>query len=231
MTAEPIITRTGPANAVVYYIVFDDVHEPIANEHIEALPKFISEEIIQYKKQGDINRLTAGKYLLKHILIAQGFDESLFSSYTIDSMGKPYIPGFLPFNITHSGRVVACAVLKEKGNIGIDVEKIREIEVRNFTKQFSAPEMMQILSSKNPTNTFFEYWTIKEAVMKADGRGMRIPLHGIKLRRGIATIDDLDVEWNLYPLDLHESVKSHLSSDFKLEDIEVKKWELKDLLS
>jgi 4'-phosphopantetheinyl transferase len=91
--------------------------------------------------------------------------------------------------------------------------------------------MMQILASKNPTHTFFEYWTIKEAVMKADGRGMRIPLHSIKLRRGIATIDDLNVEWNLYPLALHETVKSHVSSDFQLTNIEKKKWDLDDLLA
>ena len=67
--------------------------------------------------------------------------------------------------------------------------------------------------------------------MKADGRGMRIPLHSIKLRRGIATIDDLNVEWNLYPLALHETVKSHISSDYKLTHIEMKKWELSDLLA
>jgi len=231
MATDSIQPIVHSAKAMVYYTVFDDVQIPIDKKLIQALPDFISEEIFQYKKQADINRLTAGKYLLKKILLDLGYDLSLFNAYTTDNMGKPYIPDFLPFNITHSGRVVACAVLMEKGNIGIDVEKIREIEVRNFDKQFSAPEMMQILASKNPTHTFFEYWTIKEAVMKADGRGMRIPLHSIKLRRGIATIDDLNVEWNLYPLALHETVKSHISSDFQLTNIETKKWELSDLLA
>lgn len=231
MAAEPIPSTIHSAKAMVYYTVFEDIQIPIEEKYINALPDFISEEIFQYKKQGDINRLTAGKYLLKKTLIDLGFDVSVFNAYTTDKMGKPFIPGFLPFNITHSGRVVACAVLKENGNIGIDVEKIRDIEIRNFGKQFSAPEMMQILASKNPNHTFFDYWTIKEAVMKADGRGMRIPLHSIKLRRGIATIDDLNVEWNLYPLQLHESVKSHISSDFKLENIEMKRWDIEELIS
>jgi 4'-phosphopantetheinyl transferase len=219
------------AQALVYFTVFNDVHEPINMTCIQNLPAQISAEILQYKQQGDINRLTAGKYLLKKMLVDLNFQPELLNQYAINEMGKPYIPGFHPFNITHSGQVVACAVLLNEGNIGIDVEKIREIEVPNFTKQFSAPEMMQILSSKNPNTTFFEYWTMKEAVMKADGRGMRIPLHSIKIRRHMATIDDVDVEWNLYPLNLHPSVKSHISSNLKIEPIEPLHVEIPALLN
>jgi 4'-phosphopantetheinyl transferase len=217
------------AQALVYFTVFTDVHAPINQASIQNLPEQISAEILLYKQQGDINRLTAGKYLLKKMLMDLHFQPELLGHYAINEMGKPYIPGFHPFNITHSGQVVACAVLLNEGSIGIDVEKIREIEVPNFTKQFSAPEMMQILSSKNPKTTFFEYWTMKEAVMKADGRGMRIPLHSIKIRRHMATIDDVDMEWNLYPLNLHSSVKSHISSNLKIDPIEPQRIEIIDL--
>ena len=230
MKAELIDEKIKQAKALVYYTVFEDINIPIDEKHIHGLPKEVAKEIIQYHKQDDINRLTAGKYLLKKILLNTDFDESIFSSYQIAENGKPFIPGFHPFNISHSGQVVACAVLLESGEIGIDIERIREIEVTKFHKQFSAPEMMQILSSKNPNTTFFEYWTMKEAVMKADGRGMRIPLHNIKLRRNKATIDDLNIEWNLYPLNLHETVKSHLCTHLILSNTEIKKWELKDLL-
>ncbi len=216
--------------AIVYYMVFTDVNIPIEEKYIHALPEVLSKEISQYQKQDDINRLTAGKYLLKKMLIDTGFDEKIFSAYQTAENGKPFIPEFHPFNITHSGQVVACAILLEEGNIGIDVEKIRDIDPGRFNKQFSAPEMMQILSSKDPNTTFFEYWTMKESVMKADGRGMRIPLHNIKLRRSIATIDDVDIDWNLYPLELHGSVKAHLCSDSKLREIEVKKWDWKELV-
>lgn len=218
------------ARALVYYTIFENINLPIEEKYIHALPKEITKEILQYHKQNDINRLTAGKYLLKKILIETGFDERIFFSYQIAENGKPFIPGFHPFNISHSGQVVACAVLLEPGEIGIDVEKIREIEVAKFHKQFSAPEMMQILSSKNPNHTFFEYWTMKEAVMKADGRGMRIPLHNIKLRRNKATIDDLNIDWNLYLLNLHETVKSHLCTNLILSNTKINKWELKDLI-
>ncbi len=207
------------SKALVYYTVFDDVYEPIKEEYIHALPKKMADEIIQYKKQGDINRLTAGKYLLKNLLSDCGFSTDVFSSYEIDVMGKPFIKGFHPFNITHSGRVVACAVLPQEGNIGIDVEKIREIEVTKFDKQFSPLEMMRILAGKEPMQTFFDFWTMKEAVMKADGRGMRIPLHSIRLKGDHATIDDTGAKWNLYPLELDESVKAHVCCEFEIQDL------------
>jgi 4'-phosphopantetheinyl transferase len=215
--------------AFVYYTVFEDVHEPIREEFIHALPKKMADEIIQYKKQGDINRLTAGKYLLKHLVNACGFSEEIFSSYKIDEMGKPFIKGFHPFNITHSGKVVACAVLPLEGNIGIDVEKIREIEVIKFDKQFSPPEMMRILAGKDAMQTFFDFWTMKEAVMKADGRGMRIPLHSIRLKEDHATIDDTGTKWNLYPLELDKSVKAHICSDHELTLIQPKFYSVTNL--
>jgi len=207
------------SKAIVYYTVFDDVHDPIRQDFIHSLPKKMADEILQYKKQGDINRLTAGKYLLKNLLIDGGFSEEIFSHYAIDEMGKPFIKDFHPFNITHSGRVVACAVLPQEGNIGIDVEKIREIEVLKFDKQFSPPEMMRILAGKDPMQTFFDFWTMKEAVMKADGRGMRIPLHSIRLKEDHATIDDTGMKWNLYALELDDSVKAHISCEFEIKDL------------
>lgn len=217
------------SKAIIYYTVFKDVQDPIKEEYIHALPKKMADEILQYKKQGDINRLTAGKYLLKNLLIDCGFSEEIFCNYEIDEMGKPFINEFHPFNITHSGRVVACAVLPQEGSIGIDVEKIREIEVTKFDKQFSPPEMMRILATKDPMQTFFDFWTMKEAVMKADGRGMRIPLHSIRLKEDHATIDDTGTKWNLYPLILDDSVKAHVCSSYELTLIEPKFYSTSEL--
>ncbi len=218
------------AEVIIYYTVFEDIDQPIDEKWIHALPASLAAEILLYKKQDDINRLTAGKYLLKKSLTDQGFDPALFSSYQIDEMGKPFIEKFHPFNISHSGQVVACAVLLEQGNIGIDVERIREIEITKFNKQFSPPEMMQILTANDPQKKFFDYWTMKEAVMKADGRGMRIPLHSIRLQQDHATIDDKECKWNLHTLHLHESVKAHICTDLLLKNIFLKKWELIELL-
>jgi len=210
------------AEVLVYYTVFEDVQHPVDIKFIEVLPEKLKNEILQYRKQSDINRLTAGKHLLKHVIKECGFGPETINNYQIDAMGKPFIEGFFPFNITHSGIVVACAVIKSETCIGIDLEKIREIEVTKFDKQFSPPEMMQILAAPSPMEKFFDFWTIKEAVMKADGRGMRIPLHSIRIKNDHCTVDDTGQRWNLQKLDLHESVKSHISYKEDKVDIIVK---------
>ena len=217
------------AEAIVYYTVWEDVHVPLDEKYIHALPTPIQKEILLYKQQGDINRLTAGKYLLRQLLKDIHESEVLLEAYEIDAMGKPFIAGSHPFNISHSGRVVACALLPAAGHIGIDVEKMREIEVTKFTRQFSPPEMMQILSSEDPEKKFFDYWTMKEAVMKADGRGMRIPLHSIRLQQDHATIDDTSTRWNVYPLELHETVKAHVCSEISLNTVHLKQIPIEEL--
>src|SRR5687768_1011199 len=105
------------AEVTIYYTVFEDVLLPIHTDIIEALPPPITHEILSYQKQDDINRLTAGKYLLKKSIEDHGFSSELFNQYTIDENGKPFISGFSPFNISHSGNVVACAVMEVEGLI------------------------------------------------------------------------------------------------------------------
>lgn len=206
---------------MVYYCVIENPDMDLDESVVKLLPENLASEILQYKKQDDIVRLTVGKYLLRQLVTDLHYKQSILHEYRLDDNGKPQISGFLPFNITHSGQVVACAVLKESGLIGIDTEKIREIEVTKFNKQFPPQEMASILSDPNPQETFFRFWTMKEAVMKADGRGMRIPLHSIRLKGEFATIDDRNEQWNLYEIFIHDSVKSHVCSDLELKNIQV----------
>lgn len=163
----------------------------------------------------------AGKLLLLEAIKRLGYPLAIIENYVTDGMGKPHIPEFLPFNITHSGHVVACAVLQGNGVIGIDCEKVRPIDVMKFTKQFSPPEMQWILAAPDPQIRFFDAWTMKEAVMKADGRGMRIPLHSIRLKHHHATIDDSEEIWHLYKINTPDSHPSHLCSNRKIDNIQM----------
>lgn len=184
------------------------------------MPEKLREEIFQYRKNDDRLRLLAGKLLLLKAIHKLGFNQQIIEQYAPDAMGKPQLPGFLPFNITHSGHVVACAIMQGDGLIGIDCEKVRPIDVIKFTKQFSPPEMQWILSAPNPQVRFFDAWTMKEAVMKADGRGMRISLHSIRLHQTYATIDDREGVWHLYKIPTPASHPSHICSPLKIQHIE-----------
>lgn len=205
---------------IVTYTIITDLEMSPPERTMLCLPKALQDEISSYKMNDDRLRLLAGKRLLQMALAQSNHDQTLIHSYKIADNGKPYIPRFYPFNISHSGHVVTCAVLLTEGEIGIDCEKVRPIQPSSFTKQFSPSEMNWILSSENPQRRFFDAWTMKEAVMKADGRGMRIPLHNIRLNQDHAVIDDRSEIWYLYPLYLHPEHPAHLCSNRAITDIQ-----------
>ena len=85
-----------------------------------------------------------------------------------DGLGKPFaenLPVF--FSISHSGDFVVCAV--SDNEIGIDIEKIRPINLKAAEKFATKKETDYINSA---SNGFFEIWTLKEAYFKCIGTGL-----------------------------------------------------------
>jgi len=96
-----------------------------------------------------------------------------------DKNGKPFLKGVenFYFNISHSDRYVVCAVSDEP--VGVDVEKIRPVKLRLADRFFTEQERRYVYNAENEASQyqrFFEIWTRKEAFVKMDGRGLRIPL-------------------------------------------------------
>lgn len=95
--------------------------------------------------------------------------------------GKPRLEaaGRTPvgFNVSHSGDrfVVAVAMGMEPG---VDVERIRpRRSVEGLSRRFFSPaERAEVASAPDPLDAFYRVWTRKEAVIKADGRGVGIGL-------------------------------------------------------
>ena len=105
------------------------------------------------------------------------------------SHGKPMLgPGDLPpvgFNVSHSGdrfMVVVAAALEP----GADIERIRPRRslpalARRF---FSRAEREEVAAAPDPLHAFYRIWTRKEAVVKADGRGVGIGLGRFDVNAG-----------------------------------------------
>lgn len=82
--------------------------------------------------------------------------------------GKPYAKNLpVHFSISHSGDIVICAV--SDCEIGIDIEKIRSINLRTAERFATKSEKEHIQKSENG---FFEIWTLKEAYFKCIGTGL-----------------------------------------------------------
>jgi 4'-phosphopantetheinyl transferase len=101
------------------------------------------------------------------------------------SYGKPElsIPEVF-FNVTHSGNTALIAI-SLLGPIGVDIERINaETDVMELAAHSFSPSEYGTLKSLAPDErqqAFFQCWTQKEAVMKADGRGLSIPLSSFEV--------------------------------------------------
>lgn len=78
--------------------------------------------------------------------------------------GKPYIPGFDKFSISHSD--CSWAVLISDRECGLDIQYERNSDYRSIADRFFHPEDAEAV--KNPRD-FFELWTRREAFVKAIG--------------------------------------------------------------
>jgi 4'-phosphopantetheinyl transferase len=99
-------------------------------------------------------------------------------SFHLNRFGKPLLssnPHF-HFNISHSGRYVACAIDAE--TVGIDVQVIRPINLEIARRFFSSEELEYILTHLGDAQKtdFFNIWTMKESYIKRSGRGLAMPL-------------------------------------------------------
>ncbi len=89
--------------------------------------------------------------------------------------GKPYVKNIpVHFSISHSGNYVVCAV--SENEIGIDIEKIRDIDSR-ICKRFATEAEADYISSNQ--NRIFEIWTLKEAYFKCIGTGLTSDIKNI----------------------------------------------------
>lgn len=99
--------------------------------------------------------------------------------FAYGSYGKPELPGeALRFNVAHSGDLAVIG-LTEQDRLGVDVERIRELQDIDSLAQrvFSRPELdvFHALPDPSKTQAFFNCWTRKEALVKAVGDGLSHP--------------------------------------------------------
>lgn len=104
--------------------------------------------------------------------------------FCYSALGKPslietHTGAPLSFNVSHSDELALIAVTRGRA-VGVDVEGMREIDEADGIAEhyFCAPERDELRSSQGRSTTalFLTYWTRKEAVLKATGDGLSMPL-------------------------------------------------------
>lgn len=101
--------------------------------------------------------------------------------FMVDSFGKPHLqPNAhgLHFNVTHTDGLAAVAVARQP-NVGIDAEpRTRQVNLGMAQRYFAPSEaaLVEQAPATEQADVFLRLWTLKEAYVKACGRGLRVPL-------------------------------------------------------
>lgn len=129
--------------------------------------------------------------------------KSVQINYT--SSGKPYInhPD-LQFNVSHSHNIAVYAFTYQTP-VGVDIEKIRPDYEESVAKRYFSNQEYEHLSNLSPeakVNEFYRIWTGKEAIVKAQGEGLRISLSSFTIPadnnpKKIILISNPDEIWHL----------------------------------
>jgi 4'-phosphopantetheinyl transferase len=151
-----------------------------------------------------------GKLLLLDAINDSEFTWLSLHSFTYTKFNRPYLDETLDFNISHSGDYVIC-VISRHVRVGIDVEELKPIDIWDFRKQYTEEEWNSIVESGNRYKQFYRYWTWKEAVMKADGSGLSIPLDHLDVIKNPATLGSN--LWFLNEIFIDDTVMVHLATN------------------
>jgi len=93
------------------------------------------------------------------------------------SLGAPFCDAGLEFNLSVSGETTLCAVGRQP--LGVDLERYRHVEDAGLVaKHFFTPAEISLQGAADDANrVFLRHWTRKEALIKATGSGLSVPLN------------------------------------------------------
>ena len=196
----------------IYYTRCQQLPDHIFDEAVFSLPIEMQQKIQKYRRWEEAHACLYGKLLLKEAISQLGYDYSL-ALIQENKYGKPYFKDSdFGFNISHSGEYIVCVIsTDEKQNLGIDIEENKPIVLEDFNNVFTKDEQKEISEQGN----FQTFWTRKEAVAKADGRGILIPFNTIDTLNLSVVLDNK--RYALYEVEIDHNYTIYMAASVSLE--------------
>lgn len=143
----------------------------------------------RFRHERDRNHFISARGILRLILAGYLSVEPGTIRFGYDKEDKPGLQNGsgradIQFNLSHS-EGLALYVFTRNHETGIDIERIRNFpEMEQIVEQFFSTKeraLFATLPSSEKKEKFFNWWTRKEALMKAMGKGLTYPLNSFDL--------------------------------------------------
>ena len=150
----------------------ENINDFDLDEAMTQLSEQRREQVARYKLEGPRRQAVAAYLLLRKALREMyGIHDAPVFEY--DANGKPSILGHpeIFFNISHCRKAVACVVADSP--VGIDVEETCRFSDSIARYTLDDEEYESVVKADNPSQAFIRLWTMKEALLKYTGEGLR----------------------------------------------------------
>lgn len=142
----------------------------------------------RYRLPADRVRFVVGRGLARHLLGQVLSLAPAAVAIATEAHGRPVLANRqgrdIGFNVSHTSGLVAVA-LTDTRDVGIDVEDTARAITQDIARRFFSVDEVQALRAHPAAaqaSAFFDYWTLKEAYIKARGLGLTIPLDQVSFQ-------------------------------------------------
>ena len=132
------------------------------------------QKLSKFRRWEDATASLIGKILLMKMMQEEHRSTVSLNDMEYTKYNKPFFQNEVDFSIAHSGNYVVCAMARN-GKIGIDIERMNNVDI-TYYKYILSHNELDCIAVSGGHDIFYRVWTKKEAIIKADGRGLNIKL-------------------------------------------------------
>ena len=191
LRCDPVTIEKGSGLQSPLKIVFDDVQVwgftlDIDGEGLTAAMHYLSKDELERAdrlvSEQNRRRFIAAHAALREVLSRYCGRDPQALLFHRTAAGKPFLAGktVIRFNLSHSHGRALIAVASDR-EVGVDLEKLRPaVDVVSLAERFLSSKDQEFVKRGDPARTeerFLQAWVAREAVFKAEGKGITFPLH------------------------------------------------------
>ncbi|NDY73017.1 phosphopantetheinyl transferase [Desulfobacter hydrogenophilus] len=177
----------------VFYTRADQISDPcLLKQYRACLSPAEIQKADRYMKPSDRHLSLVSRALVRYVIGEVTRQDPQSLNFLTNEHGKPFLVGLpdIHFNLSHSHGAAVCALCRN-APVGVDVEDVGRHTDFSIAKRFFSfceAELVSRAPEAEKRKLFFDIWTLKEAYIKAVGRGLSIPLNSFSFNANEAGI-------------------------------------------
>jgi len=167
--------------SIKVYLTKIPEHSVIPDDWMAGMAHEKCDRICRLKNEKDRQLATLAHRLLCYSLSVQFGIYPSACDWATGWHGKPYLKNvpYVHFNISHSGSVAMCAL--HSAPVGVDIERINTVDSMTAWRIMSKDELAAFNMAQDRNSFFYKIWTLKEAYIKYNGRGIGCDLQALSV--------------------------------------------------